>query len=391
MTSSNRNFTSFDGLICFGGADWWYHNRGHYDIQMSRQFSRHVPVLYVNSLGVRVPQLTEGAYFFKRVKRKLRSWSRGFVRVEDRFAVVSPMTIPGRLGSAVFKRVQLLQVKQAARRMGMRRPLIWVECPTAADIASQLDGVGLVYQRTDRYESFPGVNAGRIKAFDLKLKARATITLFCSRALMQAEADQCRNPKFIDHGVDFERFNEAGLHAPEPADMAGIARPRAGYIGAIDAHTFDPELLSETARLLPHVQFALIGPCTLSDSSCNEKNVHRLGQKPYEAVAGYMAACDVLIMPWNNSEWIKACNPVKLKEYLAVGRPVISTPFDELQRFNGLVDVASDAESFAKAIACGLQESGGSDARRDRVRGETWGMKAKAVMAELQRLGLRPA
>src|SRR5262245_38026618 len=89
---------SFDGVICFGGADWWYHNRSHYDLQMMREASGRMPVLYVNSLGVRVPKMTEGSMFVKRMLRKLKSLTRGFVRVSERFGVLSPFVIPGRLG-----------------------------------------------------------------------------------------------------------------------------------------------------------------------------------------------------------------------------------------------------------------------------------------------------
>src|SRR5215470_16759658 len=81
---------SFDGVVCFGGADWWYHNRSHYDLQMMRELSQRMPVLYVNSLGVRVPRISEGSMFVKRMLRKLKSLTRGFVRVSERFGVLSP-------------------------------------------------------------------------------------------------------------------------------------------------------------------------------------------------------------------------------------------------------------------------------------------------------------
>ncbi len=62
---------SYDGIICFGGEDWWYHNRGHYDMRMMRELSAHMPVLYINSLGMRVPRITEGSMFLRRIVRKL--------------------------------------------------------------------------------------------------------------------------------------------------------------------------------------------------------------------------------------------------------------------------------------------------------------------------------
>ncbi len=67
---------AFDGVVCFGGSDWWYHNRAHYDLQMMRELRKRVPVLYVNSIGVRVPKLSEGGMFVRRVRRKLKSFAR---------------------------------------------------------------------------------------------------------------------------------------------------------------------------------------------------------------------------------------------------------------------------------------------------------------------------
>jgi hypothetical protein len=96
-----------------------------------------------------------------------------------------------------------------------------------------------------------------------------------------------------------------------------------------------------------------------------------------------MAACDVLIMPWNRSPWVEACNPVKLKEYLATGRPVVSTPFPELRRYDGLVRIAADAGEFAEAIRAALLDPGDAKPRQERVRNESWSSKADLILREL--------
>ena len=93
-----------------------------------------------------------------------------------------------------------------------------------------------------------------------------------------------------------------------------------------------------------------------------------------------MAACDVLIMPWNENEWIRACNPVKLKEYLAVGRPVVTTPFEELRNYRGYVNVASGDEEFASAICKALEDPPDPEYLRGRVEKETWEAKARQVL-----------
>lgn len=382
----------FDGVICFGGEDWWYHNRGHYDMQMMRELSEVVPVLYVNSIGMRLPRVGEGAMFLRRVVRKLRSYRRGLVRVRDRFGVFSPVAFPGRIGAAVTPRILPAQVRRAARRMGITRPLVWVACPPAVQAVAALDPMAVVYQRTDRFESFLGVDAEQIGGFDRRLRARADLTLFCSSLLYAEEAASCNAARFVDHGVDYDRFADAGQDpgSSEPADIAGLPRPRVGFIGGIDSHTFDPALFVEVATSLPDVRFILVGACSLPEGWCPLSNVTLLGQRPYEQVAGYMAACDVLIMPWNSSPWIQACNPVKLKEYLAVGRPVVTTGFKELERYQGFVTVAGTPGEFVGAIRSALAHGRDPARLRARVRDETWHAKGKAVLAELAKLGVVP-
>ncbi len=383
---------SFDGVICFGGVDWWYHNRGHYDLQMMRELSAHVPVLYVNSIGMRVPKPGKGGMFAKRVARKLRSFSHGLTKVRERFWVLSPVVAPAGLGARANERALTMQVRRAARKAGIQNPLVWVACPPGQPVVDALDPVGVVYQRTDRFEEYRGVDPQRISRFDRLLKERADVTLFCSSWLMDQERDQPKGSAFVDHGVDYGPFEAAGLgETPAPADTADLARPLVGFVGGIDAHTFDPELFLSVAKAVPEATFMLVGGCSLPEDWCTLPNVRLLGQRPYAEVPGYMAAADVLIMPWNRSEWIRACNPVKLKEYLAVGRPIVSTAFPELDRYEGLVRVGTTDEEFARQIREALSEAFDPVPGRERVRQQTWTAKADNVLDELRGRGIAMA
>ena len=381
----------FDGVICFGGVDWWYHNRGHYDLQMMRAFSRDYPVLYVNSIGMRNPSPGEGSMFIKRLVRKGKSVMRGVKQQGDNFWVYSPPTFP-RLRKYEWGRDLLArQVRKAARKQGMRNPLLWVAVPTAAECVTQVPHSHLVYQRTDRFEAFPGVDADAIVTFDRYLKQSADVTLYCSSLLYDQEKAACRKAAFVDHGVDYDRFAEANEQRNDPDDVRGIASPRVGFVGSIDAHTFDPPMFVEIAKRLPDCQFVLVGGCSLPPDWCPLSNVHLLGQKPYEQVAAYMAACDVLIMPWNKSEWIQACNPVKLKEYLAVGRPIVTSDFYELKNYTQCVTIARDADSFANAIVEALGSNTQPADQQRWAREHTWTRKYERVVDELLGVKVAPA
>ncbi|RZU98363.1 glycosyltransferase [Spiribacter vilamensis] len=382
----------YDSVICFGGVDWWYHNRGHYDLQIMREISRTMPVLYVNSIGMKTPQVSEGGMFFRRVLRKLRSLRRGLHCVSNNFFVYSARTPPGpALASPFFARQLARQVNRCARRVGCQRPLLWIACPPAGHVLDYVSHTALVYQRTDRMEAFTGVDHDYIAGLDQDLKAQADVTVFCATSLYESEQADCRRAAFIDHGVDFDRFALAGTtqgDEAEPGDLRDISRPRVGFIGGIDAHTFDPAFFKTVAEQLPDISFVLVGACSLPEDWCALPNVHLLGQRPYASVPSYMAACDALIMPWNRNEWIHACNPVKLKEYLAIGRPVVSTPFPELAHYGDEVIEADTPEAFARAIRKALSHPGDSEARRARVRGHTWAQKAIDTIAALEAAGL---
>lgn len=382
---------TFDGIVCFGGVDWWYHNRGHYDLQMMRELSAIAPVLYINSIGMRLTAGGQHAQFPARIRRKLASIRRGRVQIRPGFTVYSPFAPPLRFGRAFLRRALAWQVRSASRALGLRRPLVWVACPPAVEVLEDLAPGGVVYQRTDRYEEYPGVDRARIERQDARLKTRADLTLFCSSLVLDEEAAQCRQALFADHGVDFNLFARAGDEARPPEELARVPHPRIGYIGNLEPHRVNHALLHRIAQELPQMHLVIVGPGELAPELAAQPNVHRFPQQPYDRVAQFMAACDVLIMPWNNNAWIRACNPIKLKEYLAVGRPVVTTPFEELRRYRSFVRVAAGSDAFIAAIREAAQAGDERLRLRERVREETWSAKATAVIDALRAQGLHCA
>lgn len=381
----------YDGVLCLGGVDWWYHNRGHYDLRLMEQVSRTQPVLYVNSIGVRRPKLSEGNVFFKRVLRKLSSIRRGQKLVSDRFWVYSPITGPYWRDHPLHRRFLAAQVRRAAKRSGLRKPLIWVACPAAADLALQLsksfgeDQRPIVHQRTDRFEAFDADARNSVLDQVAELARNSTLTLYCSKELQASDTDVAGAKLFVDHGVDVPALQRAALS--EPADLASLPHPRVGFVGGLDRHTFDAELFAQVAKQLENVHFALIGGSTFEPAELAAKNVTLLGRRPLEEVGSYMGHCDVLIMPWNNNDWIRSCNPIKLKEYLAVGKPIVSTPFAELDNYSGLIQVACDAGRFANAIERALNSPHDPKPGLERLEGQGWDAKAEQVKHELAAQG----
>jgi glycosyltransferase involved in cell wall biosynthesis len=376
-------------VLCFGGEDWWYCNRGHIDMQLMRRYAKYGTTLYVNSIVMQKPNIREGKMFFRRLLRKVKSVSTGLKMSDTCFWVFSPLTLPVHhlnWAEPVNETILRWQVHRVVHKLRMSKPIIWVACPAACDTAIKMKNSFLVYQRTDRYEEYPNVDPGIIRKYDQKLKTAADLTLFVSSSLYEQEHSQCRNALFLDHGVDYDVFATAEQTPYKPKDIAHIPRPIIGFFGAIDDHTSDIPFIEKIVDLLPEMSFVFVGKASSDVSRLkNKKNTWLLGQKPYEQIPHYGKCFDVAIMPWRQNRWIEMCNPVKLKEYLALGKPIVSTPFAELQKYRDEVYEAKTPQEFAQRVEKALAEDSPAKiaARRQKVRHASWESKADLIINEL--------
>ena len=379
--------------VCFGGEDWWYHNRGHIDMQLMRRFAKCGPTLYINSLIMQKPSFKKsvagGRSFSEKLIRKSKSIFQGLKKSDQGFWVYSPFSMPVhhivgmRSLNAIILQAQLWLVLQKLR---IHAPIVWVACPVACDVALKMKKTNLVYQRTDRFEEYPNVDSAVIRQYDQELKRSADLTVYVNNSLFEEEKSQCRKAIYLDHGVDYEFFIR-GANGNEPTyDIQNIQQPIIGFFGGIDNHTLDVPFLEAVVRRLREMSFVLIGKASADLSRLQkDRNVKVLGQKPYEQIPSYGSFFDVCIMPWRQNRWIQACNPIKLKEYLALGKPVVSTPFPELQKYADVVYQAATPEEFAQKIRQALAEDSEDliNARRRKVEQSTWESKAELVLSEL--------
>lgn len=227
-------------VLCFGGEDWWYHNRGHIDMQLMRRFARLGTTIYINSIVMQKPKISQGKKFLQKLSRKAKSILTGLRKSDASFWVYSPFTLPVHhleWARRLNEKILIHQVTHLARKLCLNHPIIWVACPAACDVAIQLKKGPLVYQRTDRYEEYPNVDCGIIRKYDRKLKTSADLTLFVNSYLYEQERSECKNALLIDHGVDYAMFATAERDPYKPEDIVNIPGPIVGFFGAIDDHT----------------------------------------------------------------------------------------------------------------------------------------------------------
>jgi GT2 family glycosyltransferase/glycosyltransferase involved in cell wall biosynthesis len=364
------------GWVCFAAQDWWYHNRAHSDFQLMRRVAEREPVLLVNSLTLRMPSRHTSTDVGGRLVRKARSMAKYLRRPLDDtpgFYVMSPLFVPA-YGHPVGRRLNgwlvRTQVRIVCAILGIRAPTVVVTIPTAVDAVRRMHRRCLVLNRSDRYSELPEADTPIIRRLELELLRQADLVVYTSHALLAEEAHLARGRVlFLDHGVDLVRFQRGAEH---PA-IAQVPRPRAGFFGGLDDYTVDFQLLVAAARRLREVSFVLVGDANGDISELlAESNVHWFGQRPYEEIPAFGSGFDVGLMPWLDNEWIRNSNPIKLKEYLALGLPIVSTPFPELEHYEGFVTVASGVDAFVEAIGAELARGGNRPAQRQRVLEQSW-------------------
>ncbi len=378
------------GIVCFSAQDWWYFSPAHSDVQLMRRLAADQPVVFVNSTGLRMPLPGRSTQPLRRVARKLRSTAkllRHPVPELPLLSVLSPVFVPayGPVGRRLLARAVAAQVRMACRRAGIDAPTYVVTLPTAIDVLEHLPRGPVVYNRSDRHSEFGEADGAWLRELEGRLLATADRVLYVSSALMAEEASRTgTRAVFLDHGVDLEHFDR---RADVPAEVAALPGPIIGYFGGFDDYLVDFDLLEQIARDIPAATLLLVGAATCSMRRFEGyPNVVWLGARAYADIPAYGSSFDVAIMPFLDNAWIRYANPIKMKEYLALGLPVVSTDFPEAHRYDAVLDIASNRDAFVDCIRGVLEgrQPSAPAARRAAVARASWADRARRLDAVCQ-------
>lgn len=379
-------------IVCFAGQDWVIHGRAHCDFQVMRELGKHRRVLVVNGIGMRMPMPGRTDRPLYRVARKLRSILGHFLRrplaTSPGLWVMTPLSVPV-FGRPVARRLNAnlvaAQVWMVSRALGIRDPWALTTLPTWIDVVECLGWQDrVVYYRADDHAAQPDVDRALIVEFEDRLIAAAKLVLYSSRALMENEADRAGDRRrFVDHGVETDHFTPVSV-AAEPADLAAIAHPRVGFYGQIEPWTLDLDLIARIADEIPEAQVVLIGrSATDLTPLAARPNVHVLGFRSYEELPSYGRGFDVALIAKPMSDWVRAMNPIKLKEYLAQGLRVVALGTPDMVRFADVVSLHDDADGFVgavrEAIATPVSEEERAR-RRAHVLADGWDVRAQRIV-----------
>jgi glycosyltransferase involved in cell wall biosynthesis len=364
-------------LLCFS-HDW--NGDPLSKTHLMRLLARDNRILWVNSIGYRAPTVSRAD--LGRAFKKLAAALQPIRQPERNIFVFNPLAIPayGLAPVRAFNRHFLRwQIRWAMRRLGFRNPINWVFNPAAAVIAGRLGEDLLIYHCVDEYTAFSGVHSAGLAALEQQLLQRADLVIVSADRLYQSKARVNERTVLVRHGVDHRHFRRAlDPDTVVPEEVARLPRPVIGFFGLI-ADWVDVGLMARVAQRYPGGSLVLLGKAT-TDVSALERlpNVHLLGRKPYADLPAYCKGFDVALNPFRVNELTLNANPLKVREYLAAGLPVVSTAIPEVEVL-GLCRTAADDESFLRQVDEALQDPGPSAARSEAVEHESW----EARLAEI--------
>jgi UDP-galactopyranose mutase len=269
------------------------------------------------------------------------------------------------------ERIDARTVAAARTWVGDRRPLVWLYTPMMSALADAFPAAPVVYDCMDDLAAFafaPPAMRERERA----LLARADLIFAGGGSLYEKRRALGAKVRRYPSGVEFEHFAAARSLPPHPL-FANLPHPICGYAGAIDER-IDFEAVEALADL--DAQVALIGPVVKIDPRTlpRRTNVHFTGQLPYADLPALLAGIDVALMPFALNEATASISPTKTPEYLAAGKPVVSTPIaDVVADYGDVVTIAADPAAFARAcLAAAAPDPARTERGSERARNAGW-------------------
>jgi glycosyltransferase involved in cell wall biosynthesis len=375
-------------IICFGGEDWWYHHP-HSKNHLMRRFARAGnKVIFVNSISMGLAPMKSGE-LLPRIKRKLKSYAKLARTTEEGITVVSPAVIPlfgSRAAATTNRRLLTAQISRLAKQRAMNRPILWIAIPTAVEVIGQLNEALVIYHVSDKYDANT-MDHATDPAYIRKLHERAIdaadLIFYSSRKLIE-EAERGREKSYLlEQAVDFDHWAQISNGDLTVADaVARIPKPRIGYFGAIEPWLVDQDLIKQASREQPGWNWIFIGNKSRGLEIEELPNVHFLPPVSYNELPNYAAGFDVCVLPWNTDvPFTSYGSAIKVREYLASGKPVVISPLPEYESMKDVLRIARSRDQFLELVDDALRETGTeqAQARQNAVKDGTWDARAEWV------------
>jgi len=348
-------------------------------------------VLWLNSVSTRRPNLGS-ARDIRKIFRKLGAFFKGPRQVRENFWVYTPLVLPlphSRWARAVNRRILAWTLRVLRWRLSLKDCQVWTFLPNVNDYLDALGDRLVVYYCVDEWSHFNYVSGTHIAEAEEELCRRADVVFATARSLVEKRRRWNERTHLALHGVDHEMFSRAlKTETSVPADIAGVRGPIIGFYGTLQDWV-DYKLLAYLAQRHPEWSIVLIGQEMVDLSEIRKlPNVHVLGQRPHATLPAYCKAFDVGIIPYVMNERIRHVNPIKLREYLCAGLPVVSVPLPEVEGHSQFCALARTEEEFERAIEAALANDSPELARQRSaaMQEETWEKRVNQIWQHVMRV-----
>lgn len=378
-------------IICLSTAHWdaplWTNRQ-----RLMNIYTQNHRVLFVE------PGLYSKSYtldFVRRQPGRLQP-SQWIHKEKENLWVYSPNLLPlYRYSPQIQNRawaIALRHIQKFCRQNKMDQPVLWLYSPAAIGALGHLNESLVVYDCVDNYAATPYYAKSRTRAELLqkqenRLLQCADLVTTTSHSLFEEKNQINHNTHFVPNVGDAEHFGKALLsETPIAEDIAEIQKPIIGFIGAVNAHKLDFDLIVEIARKSPQFQYVFIGPTAgwggnTDTSRLNLPNIHLLGARDYNLLPNYLKAFDICIIPYALNSYTQHVFPLKFYEFMAAGKPIVATPLPSLSSQKDMIYIAETAEKFVGSIHAALDEHDGTirQKRIDLARQNTWQHRAMRI------------
>jgi glycosyltransferase involved in cell wall biosynthesis len=360
-------------------ADDWGRHPSSAQHLIAQLRERH-PVLWVNTIGTRTPSLDLGT--LRRGLEKLRHWTRPAAAPPDNPRVVNPWMWPwfsSPLARRLNRALLLRQLRPVLDTLP-QAPVAVTTLPIVADLIGHVPVARWVYYCVDDFAEWPGLDGPALRTMEEKLVRDADVVIAVSETLRQRLADLGRQARLLTHGVDLDFWRSEGDGTL--AEVERLPRPRALFWGVIDRR-MDVAFVRRLAADMEGGTVLLVGPQQQPDPELLRlERVAVLPPLQFEQLPPLARAADVLIMPYADAPVTRAMQPLKLKEYLATGKPVVVRDLPATRDWHDCLDLASSAEEFSRLVRRRIQLGVCPHQLRARQRldREGWAAKASAFV-----------
>ncbi|HEY9761500.1 MAG TPA: glycosyltransferase family 1 protein [Trichocoleus sp.] len=287
------------------------------------------------------------------------SWWLDISRRDCGVWVVTPH-IPEFVNDELAIAMQRSLIDELFAECAIANPVLWYYTPMALAFTGHLQPCATVYDCMDELSAFKGAPPA-LREFEKQLFKRADLVFTGGHSLYEAKQHQHASVHAFPSSIEVAHFSQARDLTSDPADQADIPHPRLGFYGVIDER-MDLELLDGIAQARPDWQLVIIGPVVKisPEDLPSHPNIHYLGGKSYQELPHYLAGWDVAILPFALNESTRFISPTKTPEYLAAGKPVVSTSIRDVVRPYGqqnLVHIADTVEDFVAAAEKAMQQA----------------------------------